>query len=118
MTLHTKTIAEMANDLATKQYSAVELTTHFLNRIKQYDQQLNSYITITEDAALQAAKQADIARQQGTAHALAGIPIAQKDIFCTKDVKTSCGSLMLDKFIAPYDATLMLVKYPSFAICR
>jgi aspartyl-tRNA(Asn)/glutamyl-tRNA(Gln) amidotransferase subunit A len=107
MTLHTKTIAEMANDLATKQYSAVELTTHFLNRIKQYDQQLNSYITITEDAALQAAKQADIARQQGTAHALAGIPIAQKDIFCTKDVKTSCGSLMLDKFIAPYDATLI-----------
>lgn len=105
--LHLKTVAEMAHDLAQKQYSAAELVTHFLNRIQQYDSELNSFITVTPEAALESAKNADHARQKGNAHALAGIPIAQKDIFCTKGIKTSCGSRMLDNFVAPYDASLI-----------
>ncbi len=105
--LHQKTVAEMAADLATKKYSAVELTQHFLNRIHQHDASLNSFITVTDEHALTAAKAADAARQKGQAHPLAGIPFAQKDIFCTKGIKTTCGSRMLDNFIAPYDATVI-----------
>lgn len=105
--MHTKTVAEMANDLATKKYSSVELTTHFLNRIEQHDKTLNSFITVTKEQALAAAKQADAQRLAGKAGHLTGIPMAQKDIFCTKGVKTSCGSKMLDNFISPYDATLI-----------
>lgn len=105
--LHLKTIAHMADDLAEKRYSATELVTHFLNRIQQYDSELNSFITVTHDQALAAAKKADQDRMAGKAHKLAGIPIAQKDIFCTKDVKTTCGSFMLDNFVAPYNATLI-----------
>ncbi|MFN7097771.1 MAG: amidase, partial [Gammaproteobacteria bacterium] len=105
--MHTKTVAEMANDLATKKYSAVELTTYLLDRIEQHDSRLNSFITLTKEQALTAAKHADAQRQTGSAGHLTGIPMAQKDIFCTKGVKTSCGSKMLDNFISPYDATLI-----------
>lgn len=103
--MHHKTVAELAHDLAAKKISSVELTTLFLDRIRQFDKQLNSFITVTEEQALQAAKNADELRAQGKAGRLTGIPIAQKDIFCTDGVKTSCGSKMLDSFISPYDAT-------------
>ena len=103
--MHKKTLSELAKSLATKEFSSVELTQHFLNRIKQYDKNLNSFITVTEELALKQAHAADARIQQGNATALTGIPIAQKDIFCTKGVKTTCGSKMLDNFIAPYDAT-------------
>ncbi|NNM60296.1 MAG: Asp-tRNA(Asn)/Glu-tRNA(Gln) amidotransferase subunit GatA [Legionellales bacterium] len=105
--LHLKTLSEMADDLAEKRYSATELVTHFLNRIQNHDSELNAFITVTKEQALSTAKKADQDRMAGTAHKLAGIPIAQKDIFCTKGIKTTCGSFMLDNFIAPYDATLI-----------
>lgn len=105
--LHQKSISELAADLAAKKVSSVELTQHFIDRIKQHDKKLNSFITVTEEHALQAAKQADAARAQGKTGALLGIPIAHKDIFCTDGIKTSCGSKMLDNFIAPYDATVV-----------
>lgn len=103
--LHLKSLAALSDALQTKKLSSVELTQHYLTRIKKFDKQLNSFITVTEDAALKAAHAADaqLAQNQGTA--LTGIPIAQKDIFCTKDIKTSCGSKMLDNFISPYNAT-------------
>lgn len=100
-----KTIAQLSKELADKTLSSVELTQFFLERIKRFDKELNSFITVTEDEALLAAKNADALRAQGKAGPLTGIPIAQKDIFCTKGVKTSCGSKMLDNFISPYDAT-------------
>jgi len=102
-----KTIAELSSDLASKKISSVELTQYFLKRIKQFDEKLNSFITVSEDSALQEAKQADALRAKGQASPLTGIPIAQKDIFCTQGIKTSCGSKMLDNFIAPYDATVI-----------
>ncbi len=105
--MHSKTITALSQALSTKQISSVELTQHFLERIKRFDKTLNCFITVTEDYALNAAAEADKQRAQGNAGALTGIPIAQKDIFCTDGIKTSCGSKMLDNFIAPYDATVV-----------
>lgn len=100
-----KTIAELSRELAAKKISSVELTQYYLDRIKRYDKQLNSFITVTDEYALAAAKKADSLRAEGKAGTLTGIPFAQKDIFCTQGIKTSCGSKMLDNFISPYDAT-------------
>lgn len=105
--MHTKTIKQLLQGLKNKDFSAVELTQHFLKRIKQFDTELNSFITVCDELALKQAEEADHALAKGNATALTGIPIAQKDIFCTYGVKTSCGSKMLDNFIAPYDATIM-----------
>ena len=103
--IYKKSIKQLADGLAKKQFSSVELTTAYLERIKKHDTKLNSFITVCEQHALGQAKAADELRQQGKATCLTGIPIAQKDIFCTEGIKTSCGSKMLDNFIAPYNAT-------------
>ncbi len=105
--LHQQTLSQLASGLHKKSFSSVELTSHFLDRIKQYDNQLNSYITVCDKTALAQAKAADERLAQGNAGPLTGIPIGQKDIFCTQGIKTSCGSKMLDNFIAPYSATLI-----------
>ncbi len=105
--MHNKTLAEISQDLAAGHYSSEELTQHYLGRIQRLDTSLNSFITITEEHALTAAKQADEQRSKGQAGALTGIPLAHKDLFCTDGVKTSCGSKMLDNFIAPYNATVV-----------
>ena len=102
-----KTIAELTNDLKQKSLSSVELTQSYLERIKQKDTLYNSYITLTEELALEQAKLADQRIAKGEADVLTGIPIAHKDIFCTEGIKTSCGSKMLDNFVAPYDATVI-----------
>lgn len=104
--MYNKTIAELAKGLRSGDYSSLELTRLFLDRIKQH-QQLNSFITITDELAIQSAKAADARIANGNAELLTGIPIAHKDIFCTDGIKTSCGSLMLDNFIAPYNATVV-----------
>jgi len=103
--IHNRTIAELAQSLSKKEFSSIELTRHFLARIARLDGQLNSFITVCEEQALAAAADADRRLQSGDAGPLTGIPFAQKDIFCTQGIKTSCGSKMLDNFIAPYDAT-------------
>lgn len=105
--MHTKSIIETAKDLRSKKISCVELTTHFLERIKKFDPKLNSLITLTAAQALESAALADQALAKGQTSPLTGIPILHKDIFCTNGIKTSCGSKMLDNFIAPYDATLV-----------
>ncbi|WP_108124755.1 Asp-tRNA(Asn)/Glu-tRNA(Gln) amidotransferase subunit GatA [Saccharospirillum mangrovi] len=100
-----KTLKQLSDGLAAGEFSSVELTQHYLARIAA-DQNTNAYITVTEEQALQAAKAADEARAKGNAGALTGLPIAHKDIFCTQGVRTSCGSKMLDNFIAPYESTV------------
>ncbi len=105
--MHKKTIAELDRGLRQGDYSSVELTRHYLERIEHHNPRLNAYITIDADRALAAADQADSLRRLGQAGPLTGIPIAHKDIFCTKGLKTSCGSRMLDAFIAPYNATVV-----------
>lgn len=104
--MHNKSIRELAQGLSSREYSSVELTTHFLSRVKQHAD-LNAFITVTEEQALKAAAEADARLAAGNAGSLTGIPIAHKDIFCTLGVKTSCGSKMLDNFIAPYNATVV-----------
>ena len=105
--MHTKTLAELSAGLAAGEFTSVELTEHFLARIRQYDGELNSFITVTEEQALEQARTADARRAAGQAGPLTGIPMAHKDIFCTNGVRTSCASKMLDPFIAPYDATVV-----------
>lgn len=102
--MYNKTISELAQGLRSGDYSSVELTKSYLDRVARYNPELNSYITVCESTALQEAEQADQRIKRGDAPVLTGIPIAHKDIFCTDGVKTSCGSKMLDNFIAPYDA--------------
>ncbi len=105
--MHQHSLAQLSRDLQQKKISSTELTQYFLKRIDTLDQHYNSFITVDHDGALAAAKQADQRLAQGEADALTGIPIAHKDIFCTKGIKTSCGSRMLDNFKAPYDATVV-----------
>ena len=101
------TVAEQSAGLARRDFSSVELTRHYLARITRLDPPLNSFITILADSALAAAARADHARATGSTGPLLGIPYANKDIFCTAGVRTSCASRMLDSFIAPYNATVV-----------
>ena len=105
--MHTKTLYELSKLLHEGDISSVELTQHYIDRIKTHNNQLNAYITICEDNALKQARDADQKIQQKTAGKLTGIPIAHKDIFCTKGIRTSCASKMLDNFISPYNATVV-----------
>ncbi len=104
--MHTKSIAELAAGLRAGDFTSVELTRHFLDRIERLDTRLNSFVTVTPESALAAAAAADRSLQAGVGTPLTGIPIVQKDIFCTRGVRTSCGSRMLDNFVSPYDATV------------
>jgi aspartyl-tRNA(Asn)/glutamyl-tRNA(Gln) amidotransferase subunit A len=109
--MHNQSIKALAAGLRAKQFSSRELTQHYLKRIETLDPQLNSFISVTAEQALRQADAADARLAKGGDDALAapllGIPLAQKDIFCTEGVKTSCGSRMLDNFVAPYDATIV-----------
>lgn len=107
MSLHTQTIAELAAGLAARRFSSVELTREFLARIDRFGAPLNAFISLVPDAALAAARAADAALAAGRAGPLTGIPLVHKDIFCTEGVRTTCGSRMLDNFVAPYDATVV-----------
>ena len=102
--MHKLSIAELSKGLKNKEFSSVELTQHYLDRIEVSS--LNSYITVTDELALSQAKQADLKIAKGISTILTGIPYAHKDIFCTLGVKTSAGSKMLDSFISPYNATI------------
>ena len=105
--MHNKTLLELSEGLRDKQFSSLELTEHFLGRIRQHNPSLNAFVTVTGELALEQAKAADAAIAAGLAGPLTGVPIAQKDIFCTQGVRTACGSKMLDKFISPYNATVV-----------
>ena len=102
-----KTLAELAQGLENGDFSSVELTQAYLDRIAAEDGKYNSYITVTGEQALEQAKAADEACVVGNAGAFTGLPIAHKDIFCTEGVRTSCASKMLDNFVSPYNATVV-----------
>jgi len=100
-------LAQLSNMLSEGQISSIELTQYYLDRIDTLDKDLNSFISVNAAGALLQAKAADEQRAAGNASLLTGVPLAHKDIFCTEGIKTSCGSKMLDNFIAPYDATVV-----------
>jgi aspartyl-tRNA(Asn)/glutamyl-tRNA(Gln) amidotransferase subunit A len=105
--MHHKTLAELSAALHNKEFNSEELTRSLLERCKSLNPSLNCFISLTTDYALEQAKAADKILQTNIAGPLTGIPFAHKDIFCTDGIKTSCGSKMLDNFIAPYDATVV-----------
>jgi aspartyl-tRNA(Asn)/glutamyl-tRNA(Gln) amidotransferase subunit A len=101
------TVKQLQQGLSSGEFSSVEITQQYLAKIKAVNPELNAFITVTEDQALEQAKAADAVIAEGKATALTGIPLAHKDIWCTDGIRTSCGSHMLDKFIAPYNATVI-----------
>ena len=105
--MYKSTLAQLSIALESKKISSEELTQLYIERCNKHNNSLNCFITITEEEALKKARQADKKRASGDYNLLTGIPIAQKDIFCTNGTKTTCGSKMLDNFVAPYDATLI-----------
>ncbi|WP_428309687.1 Asp-tRNA(Asn)/Glu-tRNA(Gln) amidotransferase subunit GatA [Hydrocarboniphaga sp.] len=105
--MHKLSIKQLSEGLRGKQFSSRELTEFYLGRIARYEPSLNSLITTTAERALAQADAADALLAAGQGGALTGVPLIQKDIFCTSGVRTSCASKMLDKFIAPYDATIV-----------
>jgi aspartyl-tRNA(Asn)/glutamyl-tRNA(Gln) amidotransferase subunit A len=102
-----ETLTGWRRRLQAREISSRELTELYLGRIERLDAQLNSFITVTREHALAAADAADARLARGEEAPLLGLPVAQKDIFCTEGVRTSCGSRMLDPFVAPYDATVV-----------
>jgi aspartyl-tRNA(Asn)/glutamyl-tRNA(Gln) amidotransferase subunit A len=107
VSLHLSTAAELGRGIATRKYSSVEVTRHFLDRIASAAKGLNAFVTVTEERALEDARCADARIARGDGGPLTGVPIAHKDIFCTAGILTSCGSRMLSNFVAPYDATVV-----------
>ncbi|MEO5343780.1 MAG: Asp-tRNA(Asn)/Glu-tRNA(Gln) amidotransferase subunit GatA [Gammaproteobacteria bacterium SHHR-1] len=105
--MYNKTLAQQAEALRKGEISSVELTRLYLDRIERLDGGLNAFITVDAEGALAQAAAADQRLASGDAPALCGVPIAHKDIFCTQGLRTSCASKMLDRFIAPYDATVV-----------
>ena len=114
MEFHELTLKELQKGLSNKEFSSVELTSHFIKRVQ--NSELNAFITITDELALVQAKKADSIIASGKMNGLTGIPYAHKDIFCTLGVKTSAGSKILDPFISPYDATVSEKLNDSHAV--
>ena len=104
--MHNRTLVEHARALRTKEYSSVELTRHYLDRIQTCNN-LNAFITVSEKQALQQALTADKMLSDNAGSMLTGIPIAHKDLFCTKGILSTCGSKILGNFVSPYDATVV-----------
>lgn len=104
--LHTHSLAALADGLRGREFSSVELTGHYLDRIAALNPSLNAFITVCAEQALAQAAAADTRLASGEGGPLTGIPFAHKDIFCTGGVRTTCGSRMLENFVAPYDATV------------
>ena len=100
-------LKQLAQALATKQISSVELTGLFLERIERLNPQINAFVTVDPGKSLKMAAAADARIAAGTAGPLTGIPLAQKDIFCAEGWRTTCGSKMLANFVSPYDATVI-----------
>ena len=102
-----ETIAALLKGMSNKEFSSVEITRGYLARIAASNPDLNAFITVTGETALAQAETADQRRANGEKDPLLGVPLAHKDIFCTRGVRTSCGSRMLDNFVPPYDATVI-----------
>lgn len=120
MALHNLTLTQISKGLEAGDFTSVEITQHFLDRIKQLDQGedgLNSFITVNQEQALADARAADERRAAGNATSWTGVPFAHKDIFCTDGTLTTCGSKMLSNFVPPYDATVVENMKREGAVC-
>ena len=105
VTRMTSIVPELTAALAAGRYNASALTEAYLDAIRATNSSVNCYVTVTEEHARAGAADADDRIASGTAGPMTGVPIAVKDLFCTREIRTACGSKMLDNFVAPYDAT-------------
>jgi aspartyl-tRNA(Asn)/glutamyl-tRNA(Gln) amidotransferase subunit A len=101
------TIKETRNLLKKREITATELTSVYLNRIQRYNKDIMAYLRVTEEEALEMARNADRKIEKREDGPLLGIPFGIKDIFCTKGIETTCASQILKGFIPPYDATII-----------
>ncbi|MDR3089978.1 MAG: Asp-tRNA(Asn)/Glu-tRNA(Gln) amidotransferase subunit GatA [Desulfobulbaceae bacterium] len=107
MSLNTMTIVQAEKAMAAGEISAVELTASCLKQIEAVDGRLSAFITVDEEGALGQAREADARRKRGEARPLCGIPVSIKDVLCVKGMGATCGSKILEHFIAPYDAAVI-----------
>lgn len=107
MELNRLTIHELRKKLKEGETTSVEITESVFNRINAVEDKIHSFITLMKDSAFEEAQKADKAIQEGNMGLLTGIPIALKDLLCTKGVRTTCGSHILENFIPPYDSTVV-----------
>lgn len=103
--MYTLSLYEVKSGLLSKKFSSVEITKCFLERIEKY-KNLNAFITVCPEQALESAKQSDQKIANGMAGEMEGIPLAIKDLYMTKGIRTTSGSKMLENFIAPYESTV------------
>jgi aspartyl-tRNA(Asn)/glutamyl-tRNA(Gln) amidotransferase subunit A len=97
------TIEKTLLGLKNKEFSAKEITKHYLDKISK-NKDLNAYITVTKDLALKQAEESDKKYKNGENRALEGVPFSIKDLFCTLDVRTTAGSKMLENFVPKYES--------------
>jgi aspartyl-tRNA(Asn)/glutamyl-tRNA(Gln) amidotransferase subunit A len=107
MELYQLTIHELKDKLSKREVSAGDIASSVFQRIEALEKDVRAYITLMRDAAFAQAERADDLIKKGEGGPLTGIPIALKDIVCTKGVLTTCGSKMLSNFVPPYDATVI-----------
>ncbi len=104
--MHLSTLTQAKEGLKKKQFSALELTQAVYQRIDQVEDKVKAYVHLTRESALEQAREADRKIAAGEDAPLLGIPLALKDLICTKGARTTCSSRYLDQFVAPYDATV------------
>jgi len=101
------TIAQAMDKMEAGELTAVELTESCLARVEEVDSSLQAFITVDREGALDQARNADRKRSEGMGGSLCGVPLSIKDLLCTKNVKTTCGSKILENYTPPYDATVV-----------
>ncbi|MDI6706834.1 MAG: Asp-tRNA(Asn)/Glu-tRNA(Gln) amidotransferase subunit GatA [Bacillota bacterium] len=107
MKLHHMTVSQVADRIRKREISSEEVTRYIIDRIKEVDDRVGAYITVTEEQALAKAREVDRLIGEGEALAdIAGVPMALKDNMCTEDIKTTCASNILNNFVPPYSATV------------
>ena len=112
-----RSISEHADALERKEYSSVELTGAFLERIERENSEINAYVTVARESALNCARESDERRARGEARgALDGIPYAAKDNIAVRGLRLSCASGMLENYISPYDASVVSILRDAGAV--
>jgi aspartyl-tRNA(Asn)/glutamyl-tRNA(Gln) amidotransferase subunit A len=107
MNYHTLTLTEALRQLEAGEVTSVALTESVLDRIDTVEPLVQAYLSLDREGALRQAEQADLSRKNKTAGLLCGVPLAVKDVLCTTSMPTTCGSRILEHFVAPYNATVV-----------